>query len=1673
MEAELQTGWQQQKVGLKHQVHHLQEQLADCRAEMEELESRARALNDRLWQSVSPSLALSLQLEGEQRLWRRRVREGREREARQALIIHRLQNKVLEYSDRCQRLECELQDEVKQLLNTERRIRDEHSDSLESALIRLEEEQQRSVGLAETNTLLRDQLSQSEQANQALREDLQKLTADWTRAMEETESTWLKEKESQLGREGQHQTQLLSVWRSVVALRQHFHSVKTATDRDLWQLKAEFSRLSSSLRSSCESVSSSLRLNTRHLRPLSLSVLPPHLPSDLPVSSLSPPLTSTLALPRPISPLSEVPPVSTSTLGTFILGELEHKEEEEEEKMREVLDLKLVHDAEVSQLKERIAELSRMLEAELSQREEREQETERQRETERSLQSVSQAVVRLSRVLSSSSSRPLCISSERVLSLDLSSLLSVLSQTESTLQWNHEELQGKIISAAAGDEKSTLEFRAKQLEDDNQQLQMHTQLKLTHTQDLLNSVFLQTERDSRTQVQSLTSEVSSLQREVKPLNADYAELRAQKEAEAEAARQLIERNGETQRIIEEKETALMSMMEEREKDKSYQQEMSSQLASVCGKLKEVQEQLQQAGEEMMRRDRQQEEQQREGRRLQEENVTLQRHEDRLNDELQQLRSLSVSLHQQLSQQQKQLSESEVDRCLLQTHVHALQQAKETLHGEIDCLRGELERAITRTEDEKDMKERVKEGRETLQEKMEGLTEEAEELKRRRKQVEEQRREEREAWQREREALSEELGNRDGEVEALRRRIEGLREETEKSTREVANLNQEREAVRTANEEMKRLESKVKEMQEEKEEELKRVREEKRQLEDKLTEKEKKIYVQMEMLRSKEELQRKAEDELRKAKLEEGRLVDAERDQHLLVVERGRSIVQELEEEKEGLLVELRRKEKEMTALREEVERERNRAQEELRRREEEASILREAVQKNQREKEMVQEELEKMKEEVTTLRDEVQKEWREREDVQEELRRSQEELRRKEVEVTAVREEVQKIQRQNKDSQGEITTLKGELREQLRRSEEAQEELRRTKKELAAITLELQTEQIQKLARAEKEVTPFKEVDLERKEESETLQEKIKGLTEEVEELKRDRKKVTKQRREEREAWQREREALSEELGNRDGEVEALRRRIEGLTEERQREVETLRKEVTEKEAQVSDMVDRLQCVERERQRLEEDIKRTEVNLREEKVTQEEIRRDESMQRDREIEALCDRTERLERKEESRNKEEMKKEADCLREEAEEEVARWKAKVNDLEVEMNKLKTEISQLEEEKTRSETLQYKEEKRWNEEVERLRGEAQRAGEELEKLRSRVEEVESERDQEKSKNEKLQDEKEEAVRGLMGRLTAQEGEIEELRVSLSVAKEMCEEMKEEVAQREGCLERQMSAAKELEAEEAELQKRLRLVEQREEEGVKELQEAIVKLMQKEAREEALETLLRETRLLLEERRGGRRKRWQDLLPRQRAAGGSCRERESKEEIQREGGGLLVALQYRVAELELEQERLTKRNSLIKNQKEKLKKDRNNLRDTLRQVEEERLKLKLQLTDSSRCQVRNECQCENVLSSLAFCGQESAGTTEEEQLRSRVQELEDQVMQLCLSLAVERQQREEFIQQSSRNSQELLSVRRDLIDSLAAVTRHPIPSVLESETQRLDRSLREEELRMSLRHS
>lgn len=67
-------------------------------------------------------------------------------------------------------------------------------------------------------------------------------------------------------------------------------------------------------------------------------------------------------------------------------------------------------------------------------------------------------------------------------------------------------------------------------------------------------------------------------------------------------------------------------------------------------------------------------------------------------------------------------------------------------------------------------------------------------------------------------------------------------------------------------------------------------------------------------------------------------------------------------------------------------------------------------------------------------------------------------------------------------------------------------------------------------------------------------------------------------------------------------------------------------------------------------------------------------------------------------------------------------------------------------------------------------------------------------------------------------------------------------------------------------------------------------------------------------------------------------------------------------------------------------------------------------------------------------------------------------------------LLLTTDHQDRAEFIDRSVRNNESLQTLRQDLNDSLALVSRQLDPPVLESETQRLDRSIRQEQLRLSV---
>uniref|UniRef100_A0A5F8GJH6 Centrosomal protein 250 n=1 Tax=Monodelphis domestica TaxID=13616 RepID=A0A5F8GJH6_MONDO len=196
-------------------------------------------------------LALQQQMAENQAASWHKLKISQEAQQRQAVLVRKLQAKVLQYRNWCQELEKRLEDMGGPM---PKRWTSAEEPRLEQLLIRLEEEHQRSEGLVKVNTQLQEHLEEADVVNKALQEDVGKLTVDWSQAQDELarrQSDWQMEREFFKGYlKGEH-GRLLSLWREVVTFRRHFLEMKTATDRDLAELKAEQVKISGSLLTSC------------------------------------------------------------------------------------------------------------------------------------------------------------------------------------------------------------------------------------------------------------------------------------------------------------------------------------------------------------------------------------------------------------------------------------------------------------------------------------------------------------------------------------------------------------------------------------------------------------------------------------------------------------------------------------------------------------------------------------------------------------------------------------------------------------------------------------------------------------------------------------------------------------------------------------------------------------------------------------------------------------------------------------------------------------------------------------------------------------------------------------------------------------------------------------------------------------------------------------------------------------------------------------------------------------------------------------------------------------------------------------------------------------------------------------------------------------------------------
>ena len=113
------------------------------------------------------------------------------------------------------------------------------------------------------NTSLKDQLEESHQTNEALTNDLQKLSNDWDILRDELaikEEEWKEEEQAFNEYYISEHNRLLNLWRDVVSVKRLFAEMKSTTERDLAKIRNEIIASSNEMTSACNSTNFTMKL---------------------------------------------------------------------------------------------------------------------------------------------------------------------------------------------------------------------------------------------------------------------------------------------------------------------------------------------------------------------------------------------------------------------------------------------------------------------------------------------------------------------------------------------------------------------------------------------------------------------------------------------------------------------------------------------------------------------------------------------------------------------------------------------------------------------------------------------------------------------------------------------------------------------------------------------------------------------------------------------------------------------------------------------------------------------------------------------------------------------------------------------------------------------------------------------------------------------------------------------------------------------------------------------------------------------------------------------------------------------------------------------------------------------------------------------------------------------
>ncbi len=140
-------------------------------------------------------IELRRRLDDDHSSYKRKLQHYQESQQKQAQLVSKLQQKVLQYKTKCNELELSLESKNVEMerLRSQAALKEKNSDDdgqydTETLLLRIEEEQQKNLNINHINLTLREQLDQATNANQKLSQEIQKVNYEWVRLRDQLEN---------------------------------------------------------------------------------------------------------------------------------------------------------------------------------------------------------------------------------------------------------------------------------------------------------------------------------------------------------------------------------------------------------------------------------------------------------------------------------------------------------------------------------------------------------------------------------------------------------------------------------------------------------------------------------------------------------------------------------------------------------------------------------------------------------------------------------------------------------------------------------------------------------------------------------------------------------------------------------------------------------------------------------------------------------------------------------------------------------------------------------------------------------------------------------------------------------------------------------------------------------------------------------------------------------------------------------------------------------------------------------------------------------------------------------------------------------------------------------------------------------------------------------------------